>query len=64
MSFVLKLMIAGWITTFAMIGFCALIESGKLLKFSKQLAMLLQNLAARLAGRSEKGLQADLDDAA
>lgn len=64
MSFVVKLIIAGWITTFAMIGFSALYESGKLLKLRNRLAILLESWAARLVGTREESLQADVDDAA
>jgi len=38
MSIVVKLMIGGWVTTLAMIGVCALNESGKLLNLRKRIA--------------------------
>jgi len=47
MSFFMKLMIAGWATTFAMIGVCALHESGKLLSIRRRLASWLERSAAR-----------------
>jgi hypothetical protein len=42
MSVVVKLMIFGWCTTFAMIGICALNQSGKLLKIRKRIASWLE----------------------
>jgi hypothetical protein len=45
MSLFVRLMIVGWLTTFAMIGFCALAESGKLLKIRKRLAAWLEGPA-------------------
>jgi len=47
MSAFLKLMIGGWVTTFAMIGIYALNESGSLLRFSKRLSDWLTQLAPR-----------------
>ena len=46
MSFVVKLMIGGWTTTLAMIGFCALNESGKLLKIRERIAQWLESSAS------------------
>jgi len=42
MSLVVKLMIGGWTTTLAMIGVCALHQSGKLFKICKRLASWLE----------------------
>lgn len=38
MSIIVKLIITGWITTFAMIGFFALKESGKLRKIRRRIS--------------------------
>lgn len=46
MSIVIVVMIAGWTTTLAMIGFFALKESGKLLKIRERVALWLAGLAA------------------
>lgn len=43
MSIVVMLMIFGWSTCFAMIGFCALKDSGKLLKIRRSMALWLDN---------------------
>lgn len=42
MSLVMKLIIGGWFSTFAIIGVCALNESGKLLKFRQRLTLWLR----------------------
>jgi hypothetical protein len=42
MSLVIKLMIGGWATTLAMIGICALNESGKLSSLRRRIASWLQ----------------------
>jgi hypothetical protein len=42
MSLVVKLMIGGWATTLAMIGVCALNESGKLFNIRRRLASWMQ----------------------
>jgi len=42
MSLVVKLIIGGWATWFALIGFYALDESGKLLKIRRRIALLLE----------------------
>jgi hypothetical protein len=42
MSLFVKLMIGGWITTFVMFGFCALHESGRMLKIRKRIALWLE----------------------
>ncbi len=52
MSFVLKLIIVGWLTTFAMIGFFAFRDSGKLLRLRKRIATWLYAPAASV-GASE-----------
>jgi len=41
-SLVLKLMIAGWVATLAMIAVCALNESGKLFNLRKRIAWWVQ----------------------
>jgi hypothetical protein len=41
MSIIVKLMIGGWATTLAMIGYCALNESGKLFNLRNRIASLL-----------------------
>ncbi|MGH9501828.1 MAG: hypothetical protein ACRD20_03165 [Terriglobales bacterium] len=46
MSVVLKLMIGGWVTTFVMIGVCALNQSGKLLRIHQRLGQWLETLVA------------------
>lgn len=63
MSSVLKLMIGGWVTAFAMFGFCALNKSGKLLKIRERIALWLETLAAQLR-MSEKGLHPEREDTA
>ena len=45
MSIVVKLIIGGWITTFVMVGVCALNESGKLLRIHERLGRWLKTLA-------------------
>ncbi len=62
MSLFMTLMIAGWITTFAMVGFCALEESGKLRKIRKRMAMWLDNSTAP-GRRPEEGLQPERENA-
>jgi hypothetical protein len=47
MSFVVKLMMGGWATTLAMIGVCALHQSGKLFKIRKRIASWVQPSDAR-----------------
>jgi len=42
MSIIVKLMIGGWATTVAMIGCCALNESGRLFNLRKRIASLLE----------------------
>ncbi|HTS56049.1 MAG TPA: hypothetical protein VMH03_00790 [Terriglobales bacterium] len=63
MSFVSKLMIGGWITTLAMIGVCALNESGKLLEIGRRMVSWLET--SSLVGRtSSESLQPDVREAA
>ncbi|MGA9511141.1 MAG: hypothetical protein WBV55_21140 [Candidatus Sulfotelmatobacter sp.] len=45
MSPFVKLMIAGWTTAIAMIGCCALYQSGSLLKICKRIALWLETSA-------------------
>ena len=52
MSIVLKLIIAGWVTTFVMVGVCALNESGKLLRIHERLGWWLKTLAPLEIGAS------------
>ncbi len=47
MSRFAMLMIGGWTCTFAMVGFYALSESGKLLKIGKRIALWLETDHAR-----------------
>jgi hypothetical protein len=56
MSLVVKMMIVGWIATLAMIGCCALNESGKLLKIRKSVGSWLETFAARAVGTRRKPL--------
>jgi len=42
MSLVVKLMIGGWATTLAMIGCCALNQSGRLFNLRKRIALMLE----------------------
>ena len=53
MSFVVKLMIGGWITTLTMIGVCALHESGRLFNLRKRLASWMEPSAARTVRAKE-----------
>jgi hypothetical protein len=56
------LMIGGWATWFAMIGFCALCESGKLLRMRQRIALLLET-ASRFVRGQEESLQAERERA-
>jgi hypothetical protein len=51
MSLVVKLIISGWLTTFATIGFCALNESGTLRNIGKRMALWLETSAPDAEGR-------------
>jgi len=62
MSLVVKLIIGGWTTWFALIAFYALDESGKLLRARRRIALWLEpTLNTTL---QERGLQAEAEDAA
>ncbi len=64
MSLFAKLMISGWLTTFAMIGYCAACESGKLLRLRKRIGWWLNTLKTPLAGTPGEGLQPESEDLA
>jgi hypothetical protein len=64
MSLVVKLMIGGWITTFAMIGFFALKESGKLIKIRKRMALWLESSAPPVVSTSQASLEHEGQDVA
>jgi hypothetical protein len=64
MSFVLKVIISGWLTAFAMIGFCALNESGMLVNIQKRIALWLESLSPRVEREPEEGLQPERENAA
>jgi hypothetical protein len=49
MSLFVTLMIGGWTTAIAMIGFCALKESGTLLRIHKRIGLWLETSAPRLS---------------
>jgi hypothetical protein len=49
MSLFVKLMIASWTTAIAMIGFCALHQSGNLLKIRKRMALWLETSAPQVS---------------
>jgi hypothetical protein len=53
MSIVDGVMIGGWTTAVAMIGFCALHESGKLLKIRIRIAFWLETAANLVRPRAE-----------
>lgn len=63
MSFFAKLMIGGWLTTFAMFGFCALNESGKLRIVRQCVASWMETLAS-VVRASEESTQPEREDAA
>jgi hypothetical protein len=63
MSIVVKLMIAGWTGTFAMIGFFALKESGKLLRIRQRVASWLQSSDPSVVHTADVGLPSE-DEAA
>ena len=56
MSLFAKLMIAGWTSAFALVGFYALSESGKLLRLRQRIALWL---GAERTRESELPLEAD-----
>jgi hypothetical protein len=57
-----KLMIGGWSTWCALIGFYALDESGKLLKIRRRIALWLE--PTRDGMMPDRGLRGDAEDAA
>jgi hypothetical protein len=60
MSIVVMLMVFGWSTCFAMFGFCALKESGKLLKARRRMALWLDNtLVPAVDSMGKNGLARD-----
>jgi hypothetical protein len=64
MSIFVKLMISGWLTSFAMIGYCAACESGKLLRLRQRIGWWLDSLKTAAAGTPAKGLQSESEDLA
>jgi hypothetical protein len=63
MSIVDEVIIGGWTTAIAMIGFCALHESGKLLKIRRRIAFWLETAANSVRPRAES-LQPERENAA
>jgi len=59
MSLFVKLMIASWTIAIAMVGCCALRQSGKLLKIRKRMASWRETSATRT---SEGSLEAESED--
>jgi hypothetical protein len=53
MSIVMEVIIGGWMTTFAMFGFLALAESGKLLKIRNRMALWLESAATAVRNEPE-----------
>jgi hypothetical protein len=64
MSLVSKLMIGEWITTLAMIGVCALNESGRLLEIGRRIVLWLETPASAVGRTSKESLQLGARDAA
>lgn len=62
MSLVVMLMIGGWVATLSVIGFCALNESGKLLKMHKRMGLWLETSAPQFR-MPEEGIRAERSDA-
>jgi len=62
MSIVVMLMIGGWISTLAMIGFCALKESGQLLQIRRRMAHWLHSPAPAVVRMPEEGLRRGMAD--
>ena len=56
MSIVVMLMIFGWSTCFAMVGFCALKDSGKLRRVRRSMALWLDNTLTPAEGSDNEGL--------
>ncbi len=63
MSFVVMLMIGGWIGTLSMVGVCALHESGKLLKIRRRIAWWLLETSTAPVRRAEEDLQPERGNA-
>ncbi|MGA6985292.1 MAG: hypothetical protein WBZ01_04505 [Terriglobales bacterium] len=63
MSIIVRLMIGGWATSFAMFSFFALNESGKLLRIRQRIALSLE-AAARRVRVAEESLQPEHEEAA
>lgn len=61
MSHFMILMIASWSIAIALIGCCALHQSGKLLRIRKRMALWLETSATR---EPEESLEAGSEDAA
>jgi len=59
MAFVVKLMIGGWATTLAMIGICALNQSGKLFNLRKHIASWVEPSYTREVREFPDTMQAD-----
>jgi hypothetical protein len=53
MSVVVMLMIGGWTTTICMFAFCALKESGKLLRIRRRMALWLDASVAAQRARAD-----------
>jgi|HubBroStandDraft_2_1064218.scaffolds.fasta_scaffold1105663_1 hypothetical protein len=64
MSLFPKLMIGGWLTTFAMIGYCAACESGRLVRLRERIEWWLDTLKTPVADTPEEGLQPEFEEAA
>jgi hypothetical protein len=64
MSLFMMIMMAGWITTLAMIGFFALEESGKLIKIRQRVALWLESSASPVIATPEESLEPGSDEAA
>jgi hypothetical protein len=63
MSIIVRLMIGGWATSFAMFSFVALNESGKLLRIRQRIALSLE-AAARRVRVAEESLRPGREEAA
>jgi hypothetical protein len=59
MSITVKLIIAGWVTTFAMIGFFALKESGKLRKIRRRISSWREASASSAVNAPEQSLRSE-----
>jgi len=62
MSLVVMLMIGGWVATLTMIGFCALKESGKLLRIHRHIGLWLETSAPQFR-MPEESLRTERKDA-